>query len=138
MNSTYKQSFTFISSKVVYVKKNLAYQVKHPLKTKFLLPIKLASFAKWLSIRLQTMWTWVGISLLSLKLQVWCMLRARSSLTFRQTIECGFTLKLVHDMIITYSQLNFPNLCQIIMLAVGAMGDSTPHLVKRRLQKSTI
>ena len=24
---------------------------------------------------------------------------------FRQTIECGFTLKLVHDMIITYSQM---------------------------------
>ena len=137
MNSTYKQSFTFISSKVVYVKKHLAYQVKHPLKTNFLLPIKLASLAKWLSVRLRTTWFWVGISLLSLKLQVWCMLRARSSLTFRQTIGCGFTLKLVHDMI-TYSQLNFPNLCQIIMLAVGAMGDSTPHLLKRRLQKSTI
>ena len=34
------------------------------------------------------------------------LLRARSSLTFRQTIECGFTLKLVRDMIITYSQMS--------------------------------
>ena len=30
-----------------------------------------------------------------------------SSLTFRQTIECGFTLKLARDMIITYSQMKF-------------------------------
>ena len=32
---------------------------------------------------------------------------ARSSLTFRQPIECGFTLKLVRDMMITYSQTTF-------------------------------
>ena len=37
---------------------------------------------------------WVRISLLSLKLQIWRLLRERSSLTFRQTIECGLTLKL--------------------------------------------
>ena len=49
------------------------------------------------------MWLWVRIPLLSLKLQIWRLLRARSSLTFRQTIECRFTLKLVHDFIITYS-----------------------------------
>ena len=36
------------------------------------------------------------------KLQIWRLLWARSSLTFRQTIECGFTLKLVRDIIITY------------------------------------
>ena len=52
------------------------------------------------------MWLWVRIALLSLKLQIWCLLRARSFLTFRQTIECGFTLKLVRDMIITYSQIH--------------------------------
>ena len=40
----------------------------------------------------------------SLKLQICCLLRARSSLTYRQTIECRFTLKLVHNMIITYSR----------------------------------
>ena len=45
-------------------------------------------------------------SLLSLKLQVWRLLRARSSLTFRQTRECGFTLKLVGDMKISYSQMH--------------------------------
>ena len=40
--------------------------------------------------------------LLLLKQQIWHLLRARRSLTFRQTIEFGFTLKLVRDMIITY------------------------------------
>ena len=34
---------------------------------------------------------------------LWRLLWARSSLTFRQTIECEFTLKLMRDMIITYS-----------------------------------
>ena len=60
---------------------------------------------KWLGVRLRTKWLWVRIPLLSLKLQISCLLRARSSLTFRQTIKCGFTLKLVRDMIITYSLL---------------------------------
>ena len=67
---------------------------------------KLTSLAKWLSVRLRTKWLWVRIPLLSLKLQIWRLLRARSSLTFSQTIECGFTLKLVRDMIITYSTGN--------------------------------
>ena len=35
-----------------------------------------------------------------------CLLQARSSLTFTQTIECGFTLKLLYDMIIIYSQMH--------------------------------
>ena len=47
-------------------------------------------------------------TLLTLQLPIWQLLRARSSLTFRQTIECGFTLKLVGDMIITYSQYVSP------------------------------
>ena len=64
---------------------------------------KLASLAKWLSVCLQTKWLWVRISLLSLKLQIWCLLQARSSLTFRQTTDCRFTLKLIRDMIISYS-----------------------------------
>ena len=64
---------------------------------------KLASLAKWLSVRLRTKWLWVRITLLSLKLQIWRLLRARNSLTLRQTIKCGFALKLVRDMIITYS-----------------------------------
>ena len=45
---------------------------------------KLASLAKWLSVRLQTKWLWVRIPLQSLKLQIWRLFRARSSLTFRQ------------------------------------------------------
>ena len=36
----------------------------------------------------------------------WRLLQARSFLTFRQTVECGFTMKLVRDMIITYSQVH--------------------------------
>ena len=69
----------------------------------FIRHITQASLAKYLSVRLRTQWLWVRIPLLSPKLQIWLLLRARSSLTFRQTIECGFTLKLVPDMIITYS-----------------------------------
>ena len=61
--------------------------------------------AKWSSIRLRTKWLRVRITLLSLKLQIWRQLRARSSLTFKQTKERGFTLKLVRDMITTYSQI---------------------------------
>ena len=64
----------------------------------------LASLANWLSVRLQSKLLWVRIPLLSLKLQIWDLFWARSSLTFRQTIECGFTLKLVRDMIITYNK----------------------------------
>ena len=62
--------------------------------------------AKWLSVNLRTKWLRVRISLLSLKLQIWRLLRARSSLTFRQTAEYRFTLKLVLEMIITYSQMH--------------------------------
>ena len=64
---------------------------------------KLASLAKWLSVSLRSKWLWVRIPLLSLKLQIWRLLRARSSLTSRQSIECRFALKLVRGMIITYS-----------------------------------
>ena len=61
----------------------------------------LPKLAKWLSVRLGTKWLWVQISLLSLKVQIWHLLRARSSLTFMQIVECRFTLKLLCDMIIT-------------------------------------
>ena len=50
-------------------------------------------------VRLLIKWLWVWITLLSHKLQIWRLPRARSSLTVRQTIECGFTLKLVRDVI---------------------------------------
>ena len=64
----------------------------------------LSDLAKWLSVRLPTKCLWIRISLLSLKLQIWRLLQVRSFLTFRQTIECGFTLKVVRDMIITGTQ----------------------------------
>ena len=38
-----------------------------------------------------------------LKLQISRLFRARSSLTLRQLLKCGFTLKRVRDMIRTYS-----------------------------------
>ena len=52
-------------------------------------------------VRLRTKWLWVPIPFLSLKLGACFM--SRSFLTFRQTIESRFTLKLVRDMIKTYS-----------------------------------
>ena len=64
-----------------------------PGRTSFLLRL-VSAVAKWLSVR---------IPLPSLKLQIWRLLWGRSSLTVRQTIECGFTLKLVRDMMITYN-----------------------------------
>ena len=45
---------------------------------------KLADLAKWLSVRLRTKRLWVPVQLQSLKLQISSLLRARSSLTFRQ------------------------------------------------------
>ena len=54
-------------------------------------------------VRLQSKWLWVRITLLSLKLQISRLLRARSSLTFRQTIERRFTLKLVRDIQTLYA-----------------------------------
>ena len=44
----------------------------------------LFSLAKWLSVRLRTKWLWVRVQLQSLHLQISRLLRARSSLTFRQ------------------------------------------------------
>ena len=45
---------------------------------------KLASLAKWLSVRLRSKWLWVRVQLQSLKLQISRLFQARSSLTFRQ------------------------------------------------------
>ena len=39
---------------------------------------------KWSSVHLRTKWLWVRVQLQSLKLQISLLLRARSSLTFRQ------------------------------------------------------
>ena len=47
-------------------------------------------------------WLWVPFPLLSHKLQILRLLWARSSLTFRQTTECRFTLKFVCDMMKKY------------------------------------
>ena len=52
---------------------------------------------------LQTKWLWVGIPLLSLKLQM--------SRLFQTTIECRFTPKRVRDIIITYNQMHCTDTC---------------------------
>ena len=44
----------------------------------------LACLAKWLSVRLRSKWLLVRVPLQSLNLQIWRLLRARSSLTLRQ------------------------------------------------------
>ena len=102
----------------------------------------MASWANWLNVRLRTKGFWVQISLLSLKLQIWCLLRARSSVTFRETIECGFTLELVRNMIITFSQLlntlwsyavpetfKRSSICQCIIKASGPRTALSPLLI---------
>ena len=53
-------------------------------KLKIFNKIKLASLAKWLSVRLRIKWLWIRIPLQSLKLQISRLFRARTSLTFRQ------------------------------------------------------
>ena len=44
--------------------------------------------SKWQSVCLRTKWLWIPVPLLSLKLQIWRLLRERSVLTFRQIILC--------------------------------------------------
>ena len=62
-----------------------------------------ASLAKWLSVRLQTTWLWVRVQLQSLKLQIFAPVSSKEFLDTQATIECGFTLKRVHDLTRTYS-----------------------------------
>ena len=75
------------------------------------------NLAKWLSVHLQTKWLWVRIMLLSLKLQIWCLLQARSSLTFRRTLECRFSLEFVCDIIITYNSFSGFT-CSLILISL--------------------
>ena len=88
-----------------------------------------ASLAKWLNICLQTKCCGFESHSCYLKLQLWCLLQALSSLTFRQTIECGFTLKLVRDMIITYSHRFMKLQCRLLFL--GFCGNRHPITWKR-------
>ena len=59
-----------------------------------------------MSVHLQTKSLWIRMPLLLLKLQIWRLFWERSFLTFRQTIECRFTLNLVRDIVKTYSQMH--------------------------------
>ena len=68
----------------------------------------LASLTKWLSVGLGTKCLWVRVRCSHLRL-FW-----ERALDIQATIECGFTLKRVYDMIRTYSQ-----------------GKKIPKLVKR-------
>ena len=45
---------------------------------------KLASLAKWLSVRLRTKWLWVRVPLQPFNLQTWRLFGARGSLTISQ------------------------------------------------------
>ena len=86
---------------------------------------------------------WVRISLLSLKIQIWHLLRARSSLIFRQTIKCGFTLK--EKM--TYSwetllggikkwEFTFWNFCGELILLLYEEHNKAKILYNKRIQRS--
>ena len=48
---------------------------------------QMTSLARWLSVRLWTNWFWVWVQLQSLELQISCLLRARSSLTFGKLLS---------------------------------------------------
>ena len=61
--------------------------------------------AKWLSVCLWTKWLWFWVQLQLLKVQISCLLWARSSLTFRQPQSVDSTLKRIWDMIRTYSPM---------------------------------
>ena len=63
---------------------------------------KLASSAKWLSVRLPTKWLWV---LLSLKSSDIAPVLSKEFLVGQATVECRFTLKCVRGMIIAYNQI---------------------------------
>ena len=76
----------------------------------------LISLGKRLNVCLRTEWLWVWIPVLSLKLWIWHLLQVRGSLTFRQTLEFRFTLKLVRDMIITYNQNFYISVQEIAIL----------------------
>ena len=90
--------------------------------------------AKWLRFRLRINWLRVRILLLSVKPQIWRLLRARSSLTFRLNIECGFTLKLVRDMIITYSHLR--TICKKANNKLRALVKVTSYMVTEEKKKA--
>ena len=81
----------------------------HTLNASLSTKLKVLKFyhGRWNVVRLQTKWLWVRVPLQSLKLQISRLFRARSSLTFKATIECAFTLKSVRDMLRTYSQINW-------------------------------
>ena len=95
-----------------------------------LLFLLLASWAKWLIVRLRTKWLWVWVQLYSFKLQILHLFRARSSLTFRQlypTIACGFTLKYVRDMIRTFETCFKPTSREIKTWSYLELITSTKH-----------
>ena len=66
----------------------------------------LASLAKWLTVCSLTKWLWVRILLQSLKFRISRLPSSKEFLHIQATIECGFTLKRVRDMIRTYSQMH--------------------------------
>ena len=112
---------TPFSNQALYLKFNaisegaISKSLSDRIQTKWLwVPISLLSLKHLLrarSFRFRTKWFWVRISLLSFKPQIWHLIRARSSLTFRQTIDGGFSLRLVLDMIVTYSQMHHTDKC---------------------------
>ena len=94
---------------------------------------KLSFFKKRPLGRLRTKWLWVRILLLSLTLQILRLLQAKSSLTFRQTIECRFTLTLVCDMIIIYNLWNI-----VFQNTFSKHSTSSTHLPKTKVQVAKV
>ena len=94
--------YLWYAGRVFFVIPKYTWKIKWQLRNSNPQPLSLQTNTQPLSVSVWNKWLLVRIPLLSLKLQIWCQFRARNSLTFRQTVECRSTLKLVCDMIITY------------------------------------
>ena len=72
---------------------------------------KLVSFAKWLSVRLRTMWLWVRNSLLSIKLQTWhlhlllCTCREFFDIQRNYRVWIHFETRTLHHNRVIYQEL---------------------------------
>ena len=82
------------------------------------------SLAKWLSVRLRSRWLWILVPLKSLKLKISRLLRARTSLKFRQLqLRLNFLLVAHCSLLFSRCLLFFrPNYCEIQLLLTGKNG----------------
>ena len=79
-------------------------------------------------------WLWVRIPLMSLKLKICYLFEPRSFFTFRKTIEGRLTLKLVRDMITTYSIYLLVGICSQLFVFLPNILDKNNNDLKKLLK----